>query len=106
MTSSDPTAPCFLVEWYQSGLAAVAPVDAIEQLTRAAAAVSTRGQPVALVMALTVPHDQTLFGVFRAATADAVIQTCQRAGWPADRISADVHPWLTPEPPNLTEQRR
>jgi hypothetical protein len=95
MTSSDPGAPCFLVEWYQSGLGALAPGDAVEQLIAAAAAVSTHTQPVTLVIALTVPHDQTLFGVFRAATADAVIRTCQRAGWPADRISTDVHPWLT-----------
>jgi hypothetical protein len=99
MTSSHPADPCFLVEWYQSGLAALAHVDAVEQLARAAAGVSPHGPPVALVMALSVPNDQTLFGVFRAATADAVIQTCQRAGWPADRISTDVHLWLTPGAP-------
>lgn len=96
MASSDPGTSCYLVEWYLSGLAAVAPADAVEQLTRAAAEGDSFGQPVTLIMALSVPDDQTLFGVFRAATTDVVMQTCRRAGWPADRISTDVHPWLTP----------
>jgi hypothetical protein len=86
---------CFLVEWYQTGPAALTAEEAAEQLSRAAAA--SGDGPVLLIMALTVPADQTLFGVFSAASADAVIDTCQRAGWPADRISTDVHPWLTPE---------
>jgi hypothetical protein len=84
---------CFLVEWYQTGPAALTATEAAEQLSHAAAA--SGDGPVVLIMALTVPADQTLFGVFSAASADAVIDTCQRAGWPADRISTDVHPWLT-----------
>jgi hypothetical protein len=98
MTSDDDSAQCFLVEWYQSGPAALEARDAAAQLTRAARTASTRTQPVVLVMALTVPHDRTLFGVFCAHSADAVIHTCQHAGWPADRISTDVHPWLPPPP--------
>jgi hypothetical protein len=97
MTCSDSTTRCFLVEWYQSGPAALPAADAAEQLTRAAAKVNSPEQPVLLLVALTVPHDCTLFAVFSAASAEAVIQTCQHAGWPADRISADVHPWLTPQ---------
>ena len=98
MTSSHPTYPCFLVEWYEAGPAGLSAVDAAAHLCRAAATVSPHGPPVTLIMVLSVPHDRTLFGVFHAATADAVIQTCQRAGWPADRISTDVQPWLTCQP--------
>jgi hypothetical protein len=98
MASSDQTESYFLVEWYQRGPATLSAQDAADQLNRAASGVSTHDQPVVLVMALTVPHDQTLFGVFSAASADAVIRTCQQAGWPASRVSTDVHPWLNPAP--------
>ena len=98
MTSSHCTTQCFLVEWYQAGPARVSAVDAAAHLCRAAATVSTRDQPVLLLVALTVPHDRTLFAVFSAASADAIVQTCQHAGWPADRISTDVQPWLTRQP--------
>jgi D-serine deaminase-like pyridoxal phosphate-dependent protein len=96
MSLGDPAKQCFLVEWYETGPAAIAGIDAASRLARAANALSTPGQPVALVVALSVPHDRTMFGVFSAAGADAVIQTCQHAGWPADRISTDVHAWLAP----------
>ena len=97
MSISTSSTPCFLVEWYQTGPALLSARDAAEQLTRAAGAASTGNQPVQLVMALTVPHDRTLFAVLSAPSADAVILACQHVGWPADRISTDVHPWLPPE---------
>lgn len=97
MTGDDDGAQCFLVEWYQTGPALLSACDTAAQLTRAAAAASTSNQPVLLVMALTVPHDSTLFAVLSAHSTDAIVQTCQHAGWPADRISPDVYPWLPPE---------
>jgi hypothetical protein len=86
----------FLVEWYQSGPAALSADAAVAHLTRAAAT-DTEVPPVVLVTALLVPKDETFFGVFSAASADAVIQTCQGAGWPADRISIGVQPWPRPD---------
>jgi len=70
----------------------MAPGDAVEQLIAAAAAVSTLAQPVTLVIGLTVPHDQTLFGVFRAATVDAVIQPANAPAGPPTGSAHDVHP--------------
>ena len=87
-----PLASCFLVEWYQTGPAALLAEDAAARLTRAAAA-DDNIPPTTLTMALNMPDDQTFFGVFTAVSVEAVIQTCQRAGWPADRISANVHLW-------------
>lgn len=68
-----------------------------------ATATDTHQPPAALLMALTVPDDKTFFGVFSAATADAVIQICQRAGWPPDRISTDVYPWPPHHTPGTTQ---
>ncbi|WP_319435079.1 hypothetical protein [Mycobacterium sp. RTGN5] len=50
-----------------------------------------------------MPADQTVFAVFSAASSDAVVQLCHRAGWPADRISTDVEPWLASQLPSPTE---
>jgi hypothetical protein len=96
MTRAGCAQQCFLVEWYETGPAAEPGIDAADRLARAAGAVSTARQPVKLVMALTVPKDRTMFGVFSAVSVNSVIQTCLRAGWPADRISADVYTWLAP----------
>ena len=95
MTNDSSPHRCYLAEWYQHGPVAVSVTQAAERLIGAAADHSN-GDAVALLMALTVPADRTLFGVFAATSMEAVIDTCQQAGWPADRISADVHPWLTP----------
>ena len=92
VSASVPIASCFLVEWYQTGPAAVSADNAAACLARAAAA-DTHHPPAALMMTLNMPDDQTFFGVFTATSTDAVVQTCRRAGWPADRISANVHAW-------------
>ena len=98
MTNDAPARRCYLVEWYQRGPVAVVVTQAAERLIGVAAERSD-GDAVLLLMALTVPGDHTLFGVFAATSLDAVIDTCQRAGWPADRISSDVHPWPMPTVP-------
>jgi hypothetical protein len=96
MPRSDSTAMCYLVEWYQSGPAALPTADAVKHLERVARRRDISGQAVMLLMALAVPEDQTLFGVFRAAGVDDVIDFCRQAGWPADRISTGVQPWPLP----------
>lgn len=41
-------------------------------------------------MTLAVPTDEVVFGVFDAESAELVALTCQRAGHPAERLSAVV----------------
>jgi hypothetical protein len=76
---------CFLVEWYQPDLAATTLDMAIDRLSRAAAASQVR-----LLVTLTAPSDETVFGVFAAESAEAVIEACRQAGWHTDRITAGV----------------
>ncbi len=82
--------PCFLVEWYRPDLIA----DRFEvgrvTLDEVMASWSADRTPVRLLLTLTVPDDQVVFGVVTADSADIVAQVCQRAGVPAERITAAV----------------
>lgn len=77
---------CFLVEWYRSGLADLD--QTADALYACAAAMSTEGSPVQLLMTLAVPTDEVVFGIFCADSADVVTRACARAGIPAERLSA------------------
>ncbi|CAJ1499125.1 hypothetical protein [[Mycobacterium] holstebronense] len=85
MDDSDVARQCFLVEWYQPDLAESTVDAVIDRLASAAAAVHGR-----LVVALTSPSDETLFGVVAADSPDAVVTACREAGWHVDRITAGV----------------
>lgn len=76
---------CFLVEWYQPDLMESAVDAAIDRLAGAAVAMRAK-----LLVALTSPSDETLFGVIVADSAEAVIAVCRQAGWHIDRITAGV----------------
>jgi hypothetical protein len=80
--------PCFLAEWYRSSLGDEALDATADRLTDSAASMSAAGAPVALVRMFAVPADEVLFGVFTASSARAVTQTCERAGLPAQRVTA------------------
>jgi hypothetical protein len=45
-----------------------------------------------------VPTDEVLYGLFAADSPGIVLQACQRAGIPTERLSAGVHARMTLEP--------
>lgn len=85
MDDGEAAGQCFLVEWYQPDLVDSAVEAVIDRLGRAAAATHAK-----LLVALTAPADETLFGVLAADSVDAVLTACRQAGWHADRITAGV----------------
>lgn len=85
MSDSGPARQCFLVEWYQPDLIDAAVDAAIDRLVDAAAAVNAQ-----VLVTLTSPSDETLFGVVAADSVDAVAPACRQAGWHIDRITAGV----------------
>ncbi|KLO31675.1 hypothetical protein ABW16_02315 [Mycolicibacter heraklionensis] len=85
MGDSESTRQCFLVEWYQPDLMESAVEAAIDRLTAPATAARVK-----LLVALTAPSDETLFGVFSAESVDSVVTVCRQAGWHIDRITTGV----------------
>ncbi|BBZ21965.1 hypothetical protein [Mycolicibacter hiberniae] len=85
MGDSGAARQCFLVEWYQPDLAESTVDTVIDRLAAAAAAVRAT-----LVVVLTAPSDETLFGLVAADSSDAVMSACRQAGWHVDRITAGV----------------
>jgi hypothetical protein len=64
---------------------------------------SAKGMQVRLIMTLAVPADEVLYGMFSAYSADIVVKTCEQAGIPVERLSADVvlgSTWPTGGRPN------
>ena len=80
----------FLAEWYLPDLAETAVDDIVSRLDAAAGAVSGEGRHVQLVVTLSVPTDEVLYGVFDADSPDAVDAACARAGIPHQRLSPRV----------------
>ena len=48
------------------------------------------GTSAKVLMALSVPADDVIFCVFEAKSRDVVAEACDRAGLPAERVSAAV----------------
>lgn len=90
----------FLAEWYLPNLDDAAVDDIVARLRTAAAALVGGGARVRLVATLSVPTDEVLYGVFDADSPESVVATCERAGIPQQRLSADVVARLVTENPD------
>ena len=80
----------YLAEWYLPEMTLTSVYDMVAKLAAAAANVSSEGTPVQLVVTLSVPTDEVLYGVFGAHSSGIVSKTCLQAGLPYQRLSADV----------------
>ncbi|UUO02905.1 hypothetical protein M4D79_06625 [Mycolicibacterium novocastrense] len=81
---------CYLAEWYRPEVTRRRVDDIADELEAAAAAVAGEGVPVRLLVAVAAPTDEVLYGVFAADSPEIVIRTCQHAGIPAERLTADI----------------
>jgi len=88
----------YLAEWYLPEMTATSVDEMVARLDAAAVTISQEGTPVRLVVTLSVPTDEVLYGVFGAPSPDIVSQTCARAGVPFQRISGDVGARIQPSP--------
>jgi hypothetical protein len=80
----------YLAEWYLPEMTETSVDDMVTKLDAAAVTVSSRGTPVRLVVTLSVPTDEVLYGVFGAHSPDIVSTTCLQAGVPHQRLSRAV----------------
>jgi hypothetical protein len=87
MATTSP--PSHLAEWYRSDLTDASVADMVAILESATATGDT-GEPVRLILSMAVPSDEVLYVVFDAASTAAVVEVCERAGLPPQRVTADV----------------
>jgi hypothetical protein len=64
--------------------------DIAAMLYTAAATMCADGTQVRILMTLAVPSDEVLYAMFSAYSADSVVQTCEHAGIPVQRLNSDV----------------
>ena len=79
---------CYLVEWYPTEPSAEALDRTVARLRHGAASTSADGSSPRVLMTLAVPTDEVIFCVFLASSSDAVAEVCERAGFPAERVTA------------------
>ena len=81
---------CYLAEWYLPELTEQSVDDIVARLDAAATTLTDAGTPVRLLLTLSVPTDEVLYGVFDAGSRDIVSQACANAGVPHQRLSEDI----------------
>jgi hypothetical protein len=79
-----------LAEWYLPELTEKSVDGIVARLDAAAAVLTDERRPVRLLLTLSVPNDEVLYGVFGADSLDLVSRTCDQAGLPHQRLSGDV----------------
>jgi hypothetical protein len=88
----------YLAEWYLPEMTDTSVDDVVAKLDAAAVTVSGEGTPVRLVVTLSVPTDEVLYGVFGAHSPDIVSKTCLMAGVPHQRLSGHVGARIRQQP--------
>lgn len=88
----------YLAEWYLPDMTDTSIDEMVARLDAAAGVISGEGTLVRLVVTLSVPTDEVLYGVFGATSPEVVSRTCMQAGAPFQRISGDVGARFRPRP--------
>ncbi|OBI81902.1 hypothetical protein [Mycobacterium sp. E740] len=83
-------AACYLAEWYLPELSEQCVDELVARLDAAAAVATGEGTPVQLLITVSVPSDEVVYGVFDAGSQEIVSRTCLAAGVPHQRLSAKV----------------
>ena len=90
MSDIAPHLSCYLVEWYRAELSQETIDRTLAQLSRGVESMSTNGTSPKVLMTLSVPADGVIFCVFAAMSREVVTEVCDRAGLPAERVTAAV----------------
>ena len=90
MLQSAPHLSCYLVEWYGPQVIAQPLEETLAKLDSGIDAIRAEGSTVQLLIALTAHTDQVLYSVFAASSPEMVRQACERAGFPAERVTGGI----------------
>jgi hypothetical protein len=86
---------CFLAEWYRTELTDHVIGSFASLLESSAAESSVETTPVRLLVTLSVPADDALYGVFEAESSESILRTCTRVGALPHRVTPQVQTWIT-----------
>jgi Protein of unknown function (DUF4242) len=90
MNDMAPHLACYLVEWYRADLSEETIDRALAQLIHGVELMSANRTSPKVLMTLSVPTDDVMFCVFAAPSSEVVAEACDRAGLPAERVTAAV----------------
>lgn len=96
-----PKSACYLAEWYMPKLTEQAVDDLVARLDAAASSLTHEGMPVRLLLTLSVPTDEVLYGLFDANSPDIVSKACVNAGAPHQRLSDHIGARIRQRTPNV-----
>lgn len=88
--AGDGDPACYLAEWYLPDITQQSVDDIVSRIDAAAALATDEGTPVRLLVTLSVPADEVLYGVFDADSPEVVSRICSAAGVPHQRLSARI----------------
>lgn len=80
----------FLAEFYLPEMTGQSVEATLSDLDAAVALMKAGGSVVQLLVIVSVPIDEVLYCVFVADSPELVIETCQRAGIPPQRLTPDI----------------
>jgi hypothetical protein len=88
---------CYLAEWYRPELTQELLDDTVARLDECVRAMCAAGSPVQLLMAVAVPNDELVFGVFAAGSEQVVTRVCREAGVRVQRLSPAIDARAAPQ---------
>ncbi|GAB3236042.1 hypothetical protein GCM10027535_46800 [Mycolicibacterium hippocampi] len=86
--------PGYLAEWYRGDLTEEVVGAMVSALTSATGPTSGAGAAVRLVAVFAVPSDEVVYGLFTAASVQAITDACGSASMPPDRLTGDIGAWV------------
>src|SRR5689334_12775032 len=92
----------YLAEWYRTEVTERLVDEVAAHLGMGMAAVYTEDAPVRLHLTMMVPADEVLYCLFSADSPEIVLEVCQQAGMPADRMSTSVDALINAAPGRTT----
>ncbi|WP_326546146.1 hypothetical protein QGN32_20825 [Mycolicibacterium sp. ND9-15] len=99
MVNSASESPCYLAEWYGPKVTRRPLDETVARLGTGISAIRDEGSAVRLLVAMTAHGDEVLYSVFAASSPDIVRRACERAGFPAERVTAGIEARVLPSGP-------
>lgn len=86
----------YLAEWYRTEMTSRVLGTFAALVESTAESMVADFPPIRLVVTLSVPADDALYGIFVAEMPEHILRTCSRMGVLPHRLTPQVHAWIAP----------